>query len=347
MPQSTKIALSSGSPLMGSPVVFQVLAENLSGQSNMAFHRVILEVKVGVVGESTMEAYKLSIPVKAESSSNYLLFDISEALQAKDDDYEYTPHTGAGTITYPVYKVQLKAWDEYMKDGQFRTTTAYTLGTNYYFLQGAFTNMERMASTVLRGVNTLTRKPLTGEVILDDGLYVYPTPNYAYTDSNFFEGNQPNAPTSIAVSIANLSGTIGGRSIYKDANAENCYAFQFVNGYGVVESAFAYCLPDKEIPKKVSEYDVTGPTAFNQIGRHVTRKTASRHRLKMSSGPVTMEWQEWWQEEFLNTMHAWMLYKGTWVPVSIVPDDTTKGIDLADDDLPSVEFTVKMDFDGV
>lgn len=344
---SAKIALSSGSPLLGSPVVFQVLAENLSGQSNIAFHRVILEVKVGVVGESTMEAYKLSIPVKAESASNNLLFDISAALQAKDEDYEYNPHTGAGTITYPIYKVQLKAWDEYMKDGQLRTTTAYSLGTDYYFIQGAFTDRERMASNASRGVNTLTRKPLTGEVVPSDGLYVYPTPNYSYTDSNFFSGNQPSAPTSIAVSIASLSSTIGDRVVYKDSNTEGCYAFQFVNGYGVVESAFAYCLPEEEIPKEVSEYDVTVPTAFNQIDRHVTRKTASRHQLKMSSGPVTLEWQEWWQEEFLTTMQAWMFYKNAWVPVSIVPDDTTKGIDLSADDLPSVEFTAKMDFDGV
>jgi hypothetical protein len=67
----------------------------------------------------------------------------------------------------------------------------------------------------------------------------------------------------------------------------------------------------------------------------------------MSSGPVTEEWQRWWQEEFLNTPQAWMYINNMWLPVSIVPEEETAGINRAKDDLPEVLFTAKLNIDGL
>lgn len=348
------ISLQSGSPLIGSPVFFTVLADNLSQVPNLTFHRVILEVEVNSIGSGQSgEKYPLSAPVNAEGGSNYIQIDISSALRAKADDYEYTPHSTAGeSIPYPIYTAKVKAWDEYMSNGIQYQSQEYSLDTTFYFLLGAFTDRERLATNGSRGVSTLTRKPATGELVAPGaGIYVYP-PAYTYSVDDFFTGTQPSAPTTTALNKNSLTPgaaqTIAGRSVWV-ANDEDCefVQFQFINGYGVLESAFAVTYPEASVVKGVKEYTVMVPMAFNKVNRNVSRKSASRHVFKMSSGPVTEEWQAWWQEEFLNTPQAWMYYKQAWVPVSIIPEETTNGIDRSGDNLPTVEFEVKLNIEGV
>lgn len=341
------IVISSGSPLIGSPVFVTVTPETKSG---VTFHRVIVKVTASSASSGiTSQSDELSAPVITEGAS--IDVDISSAVRSVAESFVYSAHSSAGNKTYPVFAVHVETWDEWMENGVVNTNSHLHLGgsnTYYHFLLGAFTDFERLTAGLTKSVTTLTRKPATGEVIPSTGgLYVYPA-SFSYSLST----SAPSSlPTTTAVNItslnANAVNSIGGRSVYVDGNTDNYYAFQFVNGYGVIESAFAYCLSDKDVAKKIKEYDVIAPMTFNKIDRHVTRKTNSRHQLKMSSGPVNMEWQEWWQEEFLNTDKAWMLYRGTWVPVSIVPDETTKGIYLSSEDIPTVEFTVKMDFDGL
>lgn len=341
------IVISSGSPLVGSPIFVTVTPET---KSNVAFHRIIVRVTTSAAsaGIASRED-EVSAPVITEGVG--IPVDISSAIRATSEEFVYSVHTSAGNLTYPVFAVHVETWDEWMVNGVVNTNSHLHLGsssTYYHFILGAFTDFERINSGLTKAVTTLTRKPSVGEVIPSTGgLYVYPAAfNYSLSTTA-----PSSSPTTTAVNIASLApnalNTIGGRSVYIDGNTDNFYAFQFVNGYGVIESSFAYCLSEKEVVKIVTEYDVTAPMAFNKIDRHVTRKTSSRHQLKMSSGFVTPEWQEWWQEEFLNADKVWMLYKETWVPVSIVPEETTNGLNLASDNIPTVEFTVKMNFDGV
>ena len=319
-------------------------------KSGVAFHRIIVKVTTSAVAVGiTTHEDEVSAPVITEGVG--IPVDISSALRSVAEEFVYSAHAAAGDVTYPIFDAHIETWDEWMEDGVVHTNEHLHLGsssTYYHFILGAFTDFERINAELTKSVTTLTRKPSIGEVIPSTGgLYVYPVA-FNYTLSTTAPVS---APTTTAVNIASLTpnalNTIGGRSVYVDGNTDNFYAFQFVNGYGVIESAFAYCLSEEEVTKKVTEYDMTAPMAFNKIDRHVTRKTSSRHQLKMSSGPVTPEWQEWWQEEFLNAETVWMLYKNTWVPVSIVPEETTNGLNLASDDIPTVEFTVKMNFDGV
>jgi len=348
------ITLDSGSPLIGSPVIYKVQASDLSvGHPNLTFHRVIVEITVDCDGFST-QTYLFSEPVQTEGSSTYVYIDISSALRAFADSFVYE-HQTSGTVSYPVMAVKVKAWDEFMSNGILTTNyQPYQEGGNdwltRYFIMGAFTDRERISGGKGRGVATLTRKPATGEVVPNTGVYVSPSA-YSFTEESFFAGDtEPAAPattvTDLSEQTAGQPFTLNGRSIYVDQQGLPFTHFQFVNGYGVIESAFAVTYPDESITKSVKEYVMTVPMQFNKINRNVARKVASRHTFKMSSGYVTAAWQRWWQEEFLNTSQAWVLMDGAWLPCSIIPDEDTAGINQADDKLPEVLFTMKLNIEG-
>lgn len=343
------ITLVSGSPLVGNPIFFRVTAANLSNVESLTFHRVKMSVAIEVPSIGLSKTYLLSEPVASEGENVTVDLDISSALRAIADSYEYEPHKVAGNKSYPIIAAHVEAWDEYMSDGQIRITPHIEIQGYYNFLLGGFTDFERLTSGVTKGVAALTRKPLTGEVVPADGkVYVY-VPSYTYSDDDWSSQGTPPTPITTAIITSALShgvNTLAGRDVYIVPNDLVYVPFQFVNGFGVIESIYALCYPEESVTKTVKEYDVTIPAAFNKVDRNVVRKPSSRHQLKMSSGPVTLEWQKWWQEEFLNTPHAWMYYKNTWVPVSIVPDDDTFGIDMANADIPEVQFTVKMNFEG-
>ena len=349
------IVLTSGSPLIGCPVLFRITAENLSAYQQagtLTFHRVKLKatISAGNVGIAASE-HELSKPVPAEGANVTVDIDISSALRAVADVYEHTPHTTTGSKSYPVFSAHVEAWDEYMINGHTTSTTHIHIQGNYSFLLGSFTDIERITSGVTRGVTTLTRKPSTGEVIPATGnLFISPSA-FTYSATDWAALTPPNTPATVAVSpstlTANAMNTIAGRSVYVSSRKDPWVELQFVNGYGVLESVYAQTLPEESVKKKVSEYSVTVPQAFNKINRNIVRKRASRHVFHMSSGPVTEAWQHWWQEEFLNTPSAWIYYNQLWIPVSIVPDEDTAGLKHHEDKLPTVEFDVKLNIEGI
>lgn len=351
------ITLDSGSALIGSPVIYRVLASNLSNKPNLTFHRVIVEVSVDCTAIGmAQKTYQFSVPVQQESNSTNVYVDISSALRAYLDIWEYDYQT-VGTYGYPVLTVKVKAWDEFMSDGiltknyqPYQEGGSQTWTTRYYLL-GAFTDRERIVSGKTKGVTTLTRKPQTGEVVPNTGVYIAP-PAYTFAENVWFEGNTaPTAPTTLVTNLANKTPgqafTLNGRSIYVDDQGQPFTAFQFVNGYGVLESAFAITLPEETVVKSVKEYVVNVPMQFNKINRNIAVKSTSRHTYKMSSGFVTETWQRWWQEEFLNTSQAWMLIGSDWIPCSIIPEEETEGINRAEENMPEVKFTVKLNIDGI
>lgn len=351
------ITIDSGSPLIGSPVIYKATASNLSTRPNLTFHRVILEVTVTTtdVGAVT-RTYQFSQPVQSESNTSFVYVDISSALRAYLDVWEYSYQT-TGTTVYPVLKVQVKAWDEFMSNGILVPNYepfqegGQNSWTARYFILGAFTDRERITGNKSKGVATLTRKPQTGEIVPHSGIYVAP-PAYAFDVNTWWDGNTiPTAPTTTVTNLSDKTPdtafTLNGRSIYVDEQKQPFTAFQFVNGYGVIESAFAITLPEETITKEVKEYVVSVPMQFNKVNRNVAVKSSSRHTYKMSSGFVTEAWQRWWQEEFLNTSEAWMLVGTDWLPCSIIPSEDTEGINRAEANMPEVLFTVKLNIEGI
>ena len=339
------VDLHSGSPLLGSPVYFRVQAESRSG---VAFQRAKIKSTVkmflpGASEASDEQDYESSKPIIQDGD---IYIDVSSALRSVADTYEYECRNAAGSLSYPILTLNIRVWDEYMEDGVYYSTEddAIVVPTTFHFLLGAFTDLERIQSGLSRSVTTLTRKP-DGEVIpLSSPLYIYPAA-FSYSDSDWFAGVAPSNPQSIAVVPTNAL-VVPGRSVFPADVDDEYTTFQFVNGYGVLETICAVTFPDDKVTKDIKEYTISTPMQFNKINRNVARKTASRHSFAMSSGPVTEEWQAWWQEEFLNTQQCWVWMRGQWLPCSIIPATDTAGINHAAADLPEVKFTVKLNIEG-
>ena len=111
------ISLISGSPLIGNPIVYKVTPEDYA--ANRTFHRIIVRVYAKLETDSDYTTFDFSTPVETKPSglsysTQPSLFDISSALQAVADKYEYTPEPPE---RYPYIKFRIEAWDEWMING--------------------------------------------------------------------------------------------------------------------------------------------------------------------------------------------------------------------------------------
>ena len=80
------LLIQGASPLVGSPITYKVQAAVISGEC--AFHRVKLTVTCFLEGvDLASQALTLASPAE---SGEILYFDISSALRAVADKYEYT-----------------------------------------------------------------------------------------------------------------------------------------------------------------------------------------------------------------------------------------------------------------
>lgn len=208
------ITFHSGSPLIGSPISYAVVPS--AHQASYAFHRVTVVVFAALETDADYTTFKFSTPVDGNSP---VIFDISSALRAVADRYEYKPFP---PNHYPYIKFRMEAYDEWMADGhesgphgheyyparvnlpdgEYDTLpdgsrTSYRL-TYLYAFMGSFTDMERLeaSSTAGRGLMRWTRKPATSPELVHLGRpYIRPA-NFAagmgYVQS--VDGGVPSAP---------------------------------------------------------------------------------------------------------------------------------------------------------
>ena len=108
------ISLVSGSPLIGSPIVFSVTPE--THQDKWTFHRVILRVYAKMESEKDMSEYEFSNSVETDVNGNIVpsLFDVSSALQAAADKYAFS---AVPPQRYPYIKFRIESCEEWMIDG--------------------------------------------------------------------------------------------------------------------------------------------------------------------------------------------------------------------------------------
>ena len=184
------ISLISGSPLIGCPIVYSVQPEDYA--ANRTFHRIIVRVYAKLETDSGYTTFDFSTPVETKpSGASYSTqpsqFDISSALRAVADKYEYTPEPPE---CYPYIKFRIEAWDEWMISGDIypqQNVVAWPslpVGNNQFYgyaFMGAFNDMERMNAQVDQNdveyldVTYLSRKPNTSPEIIFVGFpFVYP-----------------------------------------------------------------------------------------------------------------------------------------------------------------------------
>ena len=99
-----KILLTSGSILAGNPITFTI--SPFVPDNTPSFHRVIVEVVFD--NDGSYDTIQLNEPVTKEGTD--VSIDVSSALRAALDSYEYTPEP----TTYPFVSWYVRAYDEYM-----------------------------------------------------------------------------------------------------------------------------------------------------------------------------------------------------------------------------------------
>lgn len=340
------ISISSGSVLIGNPIVVKVVPESLSVAP--VFHRVKLIVAASLVYKDTsggpVETFELSAPV--DESGDGQVFDVSDALRTVARGFVHTFVTEE--TTYPYIAFTLSAYDEYMVNGILQEkVNEINYGGTLYALMGAFSGLDRYIAGDTKDVTSFTRKPSKGEVCSVGDLYVYPS-SQSY---NIVLGSNVPNPAVLTKTLEKTE-TLNSVKVYVDENSENRVQFQFVNSIGVVESASAECLESKTSEGSSERHVVTGTPSFGNPVRLSGINSERNRILKCSSGFVNMEWAQWWHDEFLGSddfrrglaQSHWIYFNGTWQPCVCSLDDDTTIYDRTKKNMPHIDFTVYLCF---
>lgn len=336
-----KLLLENGSPLIGSPIVYGVTADSLDNLDTVTFHRVKLKVRAGLQGGNYRDII-MSSPVE---DGERIMIDISSALRAVADDYEYTVEP---PINYPYIAFSLEAWDEYMQNGEIHENVGIVTNDGGRALMGGYSDLDRILSGGSKTTKRFSRKPLSHPEIVAEGEdWVHPQ------DMECTIGNVVNGPSSVVHHIVvdddNPVGVreIDGVNVYvSEKYNTDRYQFRFINSLGCMESIGVYSLVSSKMNISKEEYSRSSVEMFGKFSRGFVSKQNDYETWNMVSGPLTQEWQQWFLHEFLMAQWVWVKINETWIPCHIVPEDTIAGIDKTNQSLLSVAFSVRLDING-
>lgn len=336
---ATIISQTSGSPLIGSPIVYRVDAGSYSSPT---FHRVKLRVMALLQGDTEYTPIEMSSPA---TEGEQLSFDISSALCAVADKYAYSPTPPA---YYPYVQYYLIAWDEYMINGVTYTSAKDYFPDNYWSaplrgLIGAYSDMERLLAGNTKQTQKFTRKPSSSpEVVYVGDTYIRPE------EMTVHSGNIEHGQRSISYSIENAGlQTKGGASIYAATRPErDIYEFRFINGLGAMESVSLRSLRQTETSIETTQHAIARQETFNQFSRGLAIKQNDFEKWVLSTGPLDEQWQSWFIHEFLMAQWVWIKINSNWIPVHIIPDETVSGISRIDNTMLEVEISIRFDIAG-
>lgn len=347
-----KITLTSGSILNGNPITFTIQPNVITGTDAdgntiyPSFHRVIVEVTAGMSGGS-YEVIKMSATVEEESSNAVVNVDIASALRTFRDNYAYS----AEPTTYPMVKFSVKAYDEYMLDGEVKQVgIVYFPSSSTYLctLFGAFSDFDRLTANETKGLKTLTRKPSSLPQIVAMGeTLVYAPP---YSEEQFLANSQELlAPESKAVTVSKEGAqTLGYQSIYALSASEaiNRQQFRFINSFGVLESVSVPKLYSRKMAVTSNSYVIARQETFSSFSRKSISKQNDSESWLFTSDPLNEDWLDWYAHEFLMSKHIWMLVKGVWIHCTVTPEDDVTLLDRTNSNMYSISFTAALDING-
>lgn len=368
------ITLISGSPLIGSPIVYRVMPAPYA--ANRTFHRIIVRVYAGLETDDDYTTFDFSTPVEtkpsgASYSTQPALFDISTALQAVADKYEYeaTPPT-----RYPYIQFRVEAWDEWMIDGtvypeqgvvQWPSLPVGRQQFYAYAFMGSWTDMERMKASVDQGgveyldTSVMSRKPTSSpEVVFASNEFIYPAEfNRSILDTDhmsddatpvFVSGAPTDGPKSLSyIPLGEGAITIGGHTLYAiNRPTGNGYLLRFINGMGCMESLHVQSLVKREVPITTDKHTVVKQETLKKFSRSVVRKSNDRETWHLTSGALDDKWASWYVHEFLMSEQVWIQLGTLWIPCHVVPEDTTVLEDRTKAQPYEVQFKLEMDING-
>ena len=378
------ISLISGSPLIGSPIVYRVTPASYN--PNRTFHRIIVRVYAGLETDDDYTTFDFSTPVETKpSGQSYAtqpaLFDISSALQAVADKYAYA---ATPPQRYPYIKFRIEAWDEWMIDGTVYPEQGVAQWPSLPFGQqqfyayafiGAWTDLERMNAMVdQQGVEYLdtlrmSRKPTSSPEIVFTGCeFIYPdqfqrsildTDHMSDgVDPQFVNGAPTDGPRSLTYTPqADGAATIGGHNIYAvQRPAETGYLLRFINGLGCMETLHVQSLVKRDVNITTAKHAVACQETLKKFSRSVVRKINDRETWALTSGPIDEAWASWYIHDFLMSEQVWIAVANStlstlnsqllWLPCHVVPEETTVLEDREKAQPLEVLFRLEMDING-
>lgn len=377
------ISLTSGSPLIGSPIVYRVVPAPYN--QNRTFHRIIVRVYAELETDEDYTTFDFSTPVETKTvngstTTQPSLFDISSALQAVADKYEYE---AAPPTRYPYINFRIEAWDEWMLDGtvyseqgvvQWPSAPVGQQQFYAYAFMGSWTDMERMKASVdgqgVEYLNTsvMSRKPTSSpEVVFASNEFIYPAEfNRSILDTDhmsddatpvFVNGAPTDGPKSLSyIPIGEGAITIGGHTLYAiNRPTGNGYLLRFINGMGCMESLHVTSLVKREVPITTDKHTVAKQETLKKFSRSVVRKSNDRETWYLTSGPLDREWASWYVHEFLMAEQIWIGLNSSlltlnssllWLPCHVVPEETTVLEDREKAQPLEVLFRLEMDING-
>ena len=234
------------------------------------------------------------------------------------------------------------------------------LALKYVTLQGAFSDFERLVngSDNRADISYWTRKPQSvPEVVFCGEQYVRPidfTAQLSFDHASedvppqFINGAPVGGPKSVAHNVGTTEGALvlGGASVYAIKKPQDGYVVRFINGLGCLESLHVRTLPKKTVPINTEKYVISRQETFGKFSRGLAVKSGNREEWRMSSGPLDEAWASWYLHEFLMASQAWILVNDNWLPINILPEETTTGMNRTKADMLSVEFTIEFDMNG-
>ncbi len=366
---ATNISFISGSPLIGCPMIYGVTPN--AHQQQYTFHRVTLEVyaRLIVPGGGTSDASDAKFTFSQAYDSNMasggaVLFDISSALRAVADRYNYAATPPA---QYPYVKFRLRASDDWMIDGQLyegQDVVIYpgSSATNHFYSYafiGAFSDAERLAaaSETSAVLGELSGKPLNQPEVVHQGVpFVYPLTfnrallsDHMSTDATpvFVSEAPANGPASAVVTPATLGAqTIGTHAVYVVPKPANSVALRFINSKGVMESVHLNCVAGRQVSITTEKFAVARAETFKQFSRLATRKQNNYETWTLNSGALTEQWAEWMVHQLLMASNCWLEHGGQWYACHLLPAQTTTLRQADKAGMLQVELQVQIDLNG-
>lgn len=361
---ASNLTLVGGSPLIGSPLIYQVTAASLTGE--VSFHKVKLQVTAGLLPASDdyVENSENQVILTFSSPANSgetLKIDISSALRAAADNYRFSPIPPSA---YPRIVFSLKAWDEYMQNGMEAQKTGETTNAGGTAIMGAFSDLERMLSGGNLSAQSFSHKPVANGTdidyeVIEEGESVVVPQNW---ETGLVIGNITSGPSS-KIFVASLTDeekeksefvvkTYGGRDFlvakryFVSHFLGDRYSFRFVNPFGVLESITVNCKATQQMALTSDKHIISMPESFSSFSRGVYEKSNDYEKWKFSTGPLGSAWVSWFLHDFLTTKYAWIQVFDNWLPCHIVIEDTVMGLDKTKSDAISIDFAVEFDLNG-
>lgn len=326
------------------PIVVGI--ENMSFPAESTFRQIVIEVVVTPTYSYESTTYLFRISVSAES---IIWVDISTALRSAMNGWHPTPEML--TSNYMKYKYAaftLKAWEEYLYDGDIYKGD-YVSRVSAYAFYGGMSEYERLTiqthpADFIDG-KILSRKPKDGAL--------WGTNDFVIT--NEAKMNSSGAAIEIVGSYERIANGFLPAGQYRH--------FMFVNSLGVLETCSAWCRESLSYNISSEKKSLVTTPSFHPAPNLTTHKTGNRPHMEMSSGPVSVEWADWWTTEFLMAKRYWV-YMGTtkklstdenpslvetplWLPCVVIPsDDNTVVYDKAEQNYPHVNFDVEIAVSG-